>query len=188
MDTSHPERRSPTFRQFAMFMAAITWFALLLPVGARAAGQLVTIMDNNGSTTANVVTGGSLRVAEFNDPARLPFSDFVTSSISQGGNTGTANVITVPNGQRLVIDTVSVRAALPAGQRPAEAYVQTAEGIFFIPLSFGGFLANRDSWSGSEYVQIYVDPGTLMRVQWYRDGSSGIAFAEFGISGHFVRL
>jgi hypothetical protein len=74
MGTSHPERRTPTFRQFAMVMAALTWFALLLPVGARAAGQLVTIVDSETDIPASVDEPSSLRVALYNLPARLPVS------------------------------------------------------------------------------------------------------------------
>jgi hypothetical protein len=63
MRTSHPERRTPTFRQFAMVMAAVTWFAVLLPVGARAAGQLVTLVDPTTSNQARVDPTNSLTVA-----------------------------------------------------------------------------------------------------------------------------
>jgi len=67
METLHPERRTPTFRQFAMAMAAVTWFAVLLPVGATAAGQLVTIVDEDSSSTAQV-DDGFLRVGDGTGP------------------------------------------------------------------------------------------------------------------------
>ncbi len=55
-----------------MVMAAVTWFAVLLPVGARAAVQLVTLTDPETTQRARVVAPGALRVAEYNDPARRP--------------------------------------------------------------------------------------------------------------------
>jgi hypothetical protein len=59
MHISHAERWTPTVRQFVLVLAAVTWFALLLPVGARAAGQLVTLVDPTSSTKARVDGGGS---------------------------------------------------------------------------------------------------------------------------------
>src|SRR6266542_4193978 len=63
MRTSHPERRTPTIRQFILIMTALTWFALLLPVGARATGQLVTLVDPSTSSKARV-DAGKLRVGD----------------------------------------------------------------------------------------------------------------------------
>jgi len=47
MRASHPEGRTPTFRRFGMVMVAVTWFAVLLPVGARAAGTLMTLVGSS---------------------------------------------------------------------------------------------------------------------------------------------
>ena len=67
MRTSHPERRTPTIRQFILIMTALTWFALLLPVGARATGQLVTLVDPSTSSKARV-DAGKLRVGDGSGP------------------------------------------------------------------------------------------------------------------------
>jgi len=64
MDASHPEHRTPTFRQFVMVVGAVTWFAVLVPIGARATGQLVTVVDATTSTKAHVDADGKLRVGD----------------------------------------------------------------------------------------------------------------------------
>jgi hypothetical protein len=188
MRTSHPECRTPTIRQFVMVMAAVTWFAILLPVGARAAGQLVTIVDPTTSARARVVTPGALRVAEYNDPARQPFVGYVTVALD-AGQLGESDVVTtVPAGHRLVIDTVTVHVKVPTGQRATYLYVSASGPVLYIPLSFAGSYSGLDHYQGLGQVQMYADPSKIMYATWQRSFTSGAASASFGISGHFVRL
>jgi hypothetical protein len=63
MATAHVERRTPTIRLFLMVIAAVTWFAVMLPIGARAAGQLVTLVDPTTDSKARV-DSGKLRVGD----------------------------------------------------------------------------------------------------------------------------
>jgi hypothetical protein len=63
MCVSHPEGRPSAVRRFILVVAALTWLALVLPVGARAAGQLVTIVDPD-TTNKVQVDGGKLRVGD----------------------------------------------------------------------------------------------------------------------------
>ena len=187
MDTSRSERRTPTFRQFAMVMAAVTWFALLLPVGARAAGQLVTLADPTTTQKARVIAPGALRVAEYNDPARLPITEAGFGTLSDATSGASGNIMTVPDGYRLVIETVSVRASLPTGERSWRTWIYYP-GSFFVPLFLAGNSAGRDNYYGSERVELYVDPGE--DVQWVlnRDSSVGEASVYFNISGHLVKI
>src|SRR5262249_36958511 len=107
MRTSHPERRTPTFRQFALVLAAVTWFALLLPVGARATGQLVTLVDPTSSNKAVVDATGALRVAEYNVPGRALLMKKVDVGIAPGMHSSDpATLIAVSSRMRLVIDTI----------------------------------------------------------------------------------
>ena len=191
MRLSHPERRTPTIRQFVLVLAAVTVFALAMPVGVRAAGQLVTLVDPSTTSKARVV-GGSLRVAEFNDPARLPFTTTRSLPMS-AATTGVAELlITVPAGRRLVIDTVGFSASLPQGQRAITDRVSVASGGssagFSIPLSFSGTSSGLDRFVGLEHVQLYADPGSNVLVSWTRNSATGAATGTFSISGHFVKL
>jgi hypothetical protein len=63
MGGSHAKVRTATLRQFLMVMAAVTWFAVLLPVGARAAGSLVTLVDSSTTHKARVDATNTLTVA-----------------------------------------------------------------------------------------------------------------------------
>ena len=81
MRQSHPERRTPTLRQFAMVLLAITWFAVLLPVGARAAGQLVTLVDPIDSSKTRV-DDGKLRVGDGNGSLTVDGSVRVAAPVS----------------------------------------------------------------------------------------------------------
>jgi hypothetical protein len=191
MRTLHPERRTPTFRQFAMVMAAVTWFAVLLPVGARAAGSLVTLVDPQTSTKARVEETGSLRVADFNEPSRLPVRRDRFVSVTSGTLGTTETLTTVPTGFELVIDTVSVQGDMPTGQQPinvAVYYHNMVNGRFFVPVSFMGSWSNRDYYQGAQGVQLYVDPEHTVQVAFQRSATAGQANATFAISGHLVKL
>ncbi len=188
MRASHPERRTPTIRQFLMVMAAVTWFAVLLPVGARAAGQLVTLVDPTTSTKARVETG-ALRVAEYNDPARLPVRRAKRVLLAAGVFSGQATLTTVPPGYELVVDTVSVDAHLPIGQRPGPAGVQVhPNGFVFLPLTLNGPEYGQDTYLGTERVQLYADQGYTVVVFFRRGSNTGTADAFFSINGHLVKL
>ena len=187
MDTSHPERRTPTFRQFAMVMAAVTWFALLLPVGVRAAGQFVTLADPTTTQKARVVAPGALRVAEYNDPARMPITEEAFGALPQAASGSSGTIMTVPDDYRLVIETVSVRVSLPTGQRAWRTWLHYP-GSFFVPLFLAGSSSGKDNYYGSERVELYADPGSEVLWVLNRDSSVGEASIYFNISGHLVRL
>jgi hypothetical protein len=193
MRISHPEGRTPIIRQFVLVLVAVTWFALLLPVGARAAGQLVTIVDPTTSDKARVESSKALRVAEFNDPARRPFTKLVHVPISANQfDSQPITVTTVPSGQRLVIETISVGVLLPTGQRATSVVVQVNGTGFLIPLSFmaavPGAPTGADVFGALQRVQLYANPQSDVIVIWGRNSTTGNAPATFSISGHFVKL
>ncbi len=189
MRTSQPERRTPTIRQFVMVMAAVTWLAVLLPVGAKAAGQLVTLADPVTSQQARVVAPGALRVAEFNDPARTSFTTYADMDLQSGQLGGSVLITTVPAGQRLVIETISVHLHLPAGERTQYAAVQAFPNRnFYIPLFFSGAYSGFDHFQGTEQVRIYANPQTDVTASWIRNSLTSSGGASFSISGHFVKL
>ena len=188
MSTAHSERRTPSIRQFLMVMAAVTWLALILPVGARAAGQLVTLVDSSTSTQSRVESSGALRVAEYNDPARTPYTYSVSVPISSGSNNHTGNLTTVPAGSRLVIETVSIRVALPAGERAVYNTVTVANTLFYIPITFAASYSGTDYFVGSAAVHLYANPGNTLQAGWARNSTSGNGYEVISLSGHYVKL
>ena len=187
MDTSHPERRTPTFRQFAMVMAAVTWFALLLPVGARAAGQLVTLADPVNEGKARVVAPGALRVAEYNNPARLPYADGIAGTMNEGARSLHADLTAVPAGYRLVIETVSVRVSLPAGQRAHVARLAVPRSLY-IPLFFAGRSGETDYYTGAVDMAVYVEPEATMQWEVDRTAGTGQCGVSMSLFGHLVKV
>jgi hypothetical protein len=186
MLTSHPERRTPTFRQFAMVMAAVTWLAVVLPVGARAAGQLVTLTDPVTDGKARVVASGALRVAEYNDPARLPYRDSDSRTLSPATILESGVFTEVPDGYRLVIETVSVGVRVPKGE---QAYnVRLISPSLLIPMSFVGGSSANNYYAGTEDVTLYVDPGDSPQWTMSRYPYTGYASVDFSVYGHLVKL
>jgi hypothetical protein len=186
MCTSHPERRTPTFRQFTMAMAAVTWFAIVLPVGARAAGQLVTLADPVTDGKARVVAPGALRVAEYNDPARLPYSDTATKTMQPATSSTSGSFTKVPAGYRLVIETVSASIQVPDGQR---AYnVRILIPPLSLPMFFVGGSAATNWYAGSEHVALYVEPEKGVEWTVNRYPNTGFAYISFSLSGHLVKI
>jgi len=171
-----------------MVMAAVTWFAVLLPVGARAAGSLVTLVDPSTGNKARVETTGSLRVAEYNDPARLPFMVSGSITIAPGLTGKSTSLVTVPRGYRLVIETVSARAQLPSGQRATQTDILVGPGLFYIPLTFAGSSSGWDYYQGTQHVSLYGNPGSLAAADFQRSSSLSTAYVVFAVSGHFVKL
>ncbi len=64
MGLSRAERHASSIRPVALSLVAVTWFALVVPIGARAAGQLVTLVDSSTSHKARVDGLGRLAVLE----------------------------------------------------------------------------------------------------------------------------
>jgi len=72
----------------------------------------------------------------------------------------------VPLGRRLLIETVSVRAALGAGARSTVMFTATTGGAsatHVIPLEFQGAFPNQgDVMAGLRPVRVYADGGTVV--------------------------
>jgi hypothetical protein len=94
--------------------------------------------------------------------------------------------IDVPAGQRLIIESASVRVALPAGDR-AQANVSgnftTGVGMQFLSLAFQGTFDGKDIYTTTQPVRLYVGAGggifTIVRA------GAGSVFAEVSIAGYF---
>ncbi|HEX9375991.1 MAG TPA: hypothetical protein VGB19_07125 [Actinomycetota bacterium] len=189
MRASHPERRTPTFRQFTMVLAAVTWFALLLPVGARATASLVTLVDPQTSVKAHVDEPGALRVAEYNEPARLPVRRTKFIILAAGVASQSISVTTVPDGYELVIDTVSAYMSLPTGQQPTLVELKNHQnGYVALPMTRNGSNGVNDYYGSTVAVQLYSDPGDTVSAIWSRTASAGPAPVSISINGHLVPL
>ena len=188
MRASHWEGRTPITRQLIVAMAAMTWLALLLPVGARAAGQLVTIADPASSSKARV-DGGSLRVVVHNDPARTPVGVTHVINIPPAELVSVTRLTTVPAGYELVVESLSVFASVPQGQRLSVARIVYPGMQFFIPMSFMATEAGiSDYYQGAQAVRLYVNPGDAVQAGFQRSATAGGVTVVITLSGHLVKL
>jgi hypothetical protein len=170
-----------------MAMVAATWFALVVPIGARAVDQLVTIVDDDGVSTANVTGGGALRVSEVSDPARLPYRQLVSVVLASDLDGRKVTFHEVPANKRLVVDTISVLVRTPSGQRPTILYLSVSGTANYLPVTFMGTSSTTSYFQGMQRVQIYADPGSELAAAWSRSTKGNGATAFFSISGHYVR-
>jgi hypothetical protein len=105
-----------------LILAAVAVVALLLPVGARAAGSLVTLVDPVSSHKARVSSDGRLSVA--GRAAARPNSNFTGSRLGLGY----INLTSVTAPTRLAVSEVTLMGQGPTGQQEAliEAFVRTS--------------------------------------------------------------
>jgi hypothetical protein len=131
------------------------------------------------STSANVATPSLLQLAP------KPYG------VTESGGFGLPTAITVPTGQNLVIETVSLQMDVtPAGSQ-LEAFVNyTSAGksvTLFVPLTFA-YTQNSngyDTYIATQAVHLYPDPGTSVSLTAYSPtGSTGTLFLT--LSGYLI--
>jgi hypothetical protein len=218
-----PAGGTPT-RQLVAAGLVLIVALLLSPVGASAAGSLVSIVDGNGDSKAQV-DAGKLRIGDSDGPLTVNGSVLVDgkvrvsnqpadplSVIDTGGpaiqplrfqasfsmaenTTGQSTLVyTVPQGRRLVIDTVSFRIQVPSGQYALASVgmttpeVQVGSASFSIPMQSEGTFNGRITYTGLEDLVILVDPGEKVIAAVGRSGVTGTASALATASGHLVDL
>jgi len=126
----------------------------------------------------------------------------LSKSFSPGTASGTGVLLfTVPNGKRLIIETVTVRAAVPAGEEPSasELLTNTTDpnpGIAAAPvgtvfhemlvlrqgLDFNG----RGVFAGTHLIRAYSEPNTFVFFQFSRSGNTSTAEITVSLSGTLV--
>jgi hypothetical protein len=102
--------------------------------------------------------------------------------------------ITVPSGRELVIETVSVGAALNSGERAVVTMEFTTRGIstnvLTLPLTFAGSFSTEsppDEYAITQPLRVYADPNTTVELDATISDSAGGAGFHFEVSGYLVR-
>jgi hypothetical protein len=195
MRTSHPERRTPTFRHVLLVMGAATWLALVLPVGARATGQLVTLVDPSTSSKAHVDDGkllvgdgqGSLTVngsvRDADQPGRHVYQQS-TGLQTHPTPLGTMCLQfgSVPAGNRLEIDFVTFE--FTSQVQPDEAWVRANGSKYWIDF----VLVSTNHWQVSETTDIYFDAARQGPAICAFHNSTNDVVAGGSITGHLIPL
>jgi hypothetical protein len=121
------------------------------------------------------------------DPAVQRFQKELEIPLADGSTFGDEG-FAVPSGKALVIETVSVRANIPNGQRLLAGLITDSGGEqatyhFAPPL---GFAIGLDILAATQVTRIYADPGSTVEVLVSRSGNSGAAQVWVSLSGHLV--
>ena len=110
---------------------------------------------------------------------------------TESGGFGLPNVINVPAGQTLVIETVSLQLDVTPSGSQLEAFVNYTSGgksvTLFVPLTFAYTQTSNgfDTYTATQAVRLYADPGTSVSLTAFSPtGSTGTLFIT--LSGYLI--
>jgi hypothetical protein len=156
------------------------------------AGPTVTVV-NTPAQAVPVKQQGTVSVTSTDDPARHAFAFFESDSYESSEKSHAAT-FTVPEGKRLVIQSVAVNAALTTGVGQAlvlaavQAEVNGDLEDYFLAPTLTGTLEGRDIYVVSQQTTIYADGGTEVHVFATRNiaSGSGINLTNASVQGYLL--
>ena len=194
--------------------AAIIWVTVaftaltvtvLLPVGVQAAGQLVTLVDDNTSTQAQVITGGKLRVGDGSGGitvdgtvngretfgGRTTFTDWCSNSAAVGDSHLACSFDEVPAGKVLVVTHISARLQIPGDQVVSQASfdlipTHSPGGDLWLAHSSDAILGDVRVFHFTQESHIPVRAGTAPSIKASRSASTGTAAFTATIAGYLL--
>ena len=126
---------------------------------------------------------------ELGDPGRSVFLFFEQGTLDEDIVART-EVFFVPKGKRLVIESVSLKMRLPAGQSMTDAHVQVnANGVTLLhdlPSTFNGSSSGRSVFVASGERTLYADEETQVTLLAGRNDGAGTASYLVSLSGHLI--
>lgn len=154
------------------------------------------------NTTANPVPvtvqnpeTGTLSVKNADNPAFQPYQ--VQESVgvtSPNGYYKTAS-FDVPAGKRLVIELVTIKAAVDPGERITEARVEVTKaggGVLshhLTPTALGVSPGGGETFAVTQPLRLYCEAGTgALKIQTERTSTSGAYLTLFSVSGYLIDL
>ena len=152
---------------------------------ARAADKVQSVFVTNDATQPVVVTSAD-------DPGRRAFAFFQNDSF---GSPEDSHVLsfTVPDGKRLVIESVAINAAVQTGtgQKIVSTAVQAhvnghLQDYIMAPTFTGTSTGGRDLYTVSQATRIYADGGTEVLIFAVRNAFSGGAIMNGSVQGYLI--
>jgi hypothetical protein len=122
-------------------------------------------------------------------PARVPFQTQVALSIDNGGPGGFSPV-SIPAGQRLIVEYVSLTGSVPAGQKLSvsiQTTVSSATAAFSVPIQVQESVDGIDKLVANQMMKIYAE-GPEFHVACWRTKMDGPAQMTFNISGYLETI
>lgn len=200
-----------TYRQTLTLALVLVLGAVLVPTGVNAqkVGSVFRLQDADSGVLAQVDSGevrvgdgsGALTVdgnvgitpkqSTVQIGAHEPYAQSGSVTFQSGATFNGGTVYTVPNGKRFVLETLSVEAQLPDGQR-AEAQFRilgpSAGDIatFHLPLLFELDTGTHDLFAATQEVNGYGAPGAQLTVSGQRSSATGVGELRYSFTGHLV--
>lgn len=159
-------------------------------VGTTAVSGNVSVVNQPTVKIGNTVAA-PVAVRDVDNPARHPFQFFATFA-KTGGNLIVDNQIAVPSGKRLVIETVTLQAFVPAGQKLLAQLNMVGGGTFaqhnIVLTPQGGFDFDLlDYFAATETVRLYADSGSAVPLHVTRSSSDGNLWGgSYTVSGYLI--
>ena len=122
-------------------------------------------------------------------PARVPFQQQVVLLIANGGPGGFAPV-SIPTGQRLIIEYVSLSGSAPAGQMLSasiQTTVSNATAEYSVGIQVRESANGTDKLAANQMMKFYAE-GPEFHVACWRSKTDGPATMTFNISGYLEPL
>ena len=206
MRTNAPHGRGTTV---AVALTGVVVLALLVPRAAGAVNQLVSIVDGDGTSKAQVDNGmlrvgdgsgklsvdGAIRISNTTDKP-IPIRGFGAPVVAShnspvSGVSSSTDIYTVPPHKLLVIESVSVDLEIDAGQtfRGIAIHVGgsgTTATVLLAPTFTAGKNGVRDDYTFSADFRLYAHPGDTVQAQGFRSESAGGGFITGSIAGYLV--
>jgi hypothetical protein len=111
----------------------------------------------------------------------------VFASVRSSSNQMDVSVFTVPAGKQLIIEYVSLRALVPAGETVNSAFLNTPHVHFFVVANQGRDISNQDVFTAAQSVRIVVEAGQTIRFRAERNNFGTTGFLTGTVAGTLVR-
>lgn len=186
---------SPSASHVIVDSGSITVNNTSLPVtgNVNVAGTVGLIAGAQVGVTSS--SSNPIHARNVDEPARagfqLAFPDVNNGTWFESFVAHVSVYVALPAGRPSVIEQVSLRVAVPQGQRPMASLQAEQSGIiYFIPLTFegGGWgPQNLDYYVGMVTTRIYLPAGERVRIREDRPNPTGTAYVEVAsASGYSV--
>lgn len=162
------------------------------PVPTTVVNSPTVKLASNAAVTVNNGEANPVLVQNVNDGV-TPFHQTVTGSFP-AGSFGGSGIISVPDGQRLVIEYVSAHVLLPTGQNLHQVSVSTQiKGStvqhFLVRNQHGAHFSGTDNvFTVGQQLRLYADGGSPIIFSLARNVATGNPGYSLAVSGYLVNI
>ena len=121
---------------------------------------------------------------------REPYTVSLSSAWNSGGSTAATASFTVPSGKRLVVEYLSVRAAVPSGQRITQGRVcgpstPSSSACHAISFVFQGSFNGFDNFTAAQPMRAYLNAGSSS-VSVFKNSTIGSSGWQGAVVGYLI--